>query len=489
MTTGFSSGIWPSVAFPGSAVRGALAGGARQELDRPTQGLFVAGTDVDAVTVTLIPTRRHLELRDHLGLLVAAWAWGDVIRRDPTDGRGPAVGRPSGGLPLGSRPDVRLRLTCRLAPTQRVDVLDETPLSETLARGRIPTPVAAPVRPDPLRPDGMDRWWLRYLDLVDDLWHGGRRWLRRVVGGGGRFHSWPGLRRVVTAGLGALATAMVGIVLLLALPGVANRLGDWVPAGRDATWGGHLARSVIAETGRPACTAPQGQAVLAALARRLAQGLPPRWPIRLYVVRDLRPQALALPGGHLVIFEGLLRDSRSADAVAGMLAVLIAQSHLRQGGEAVVRADGLPALVALMLGDWDSPHLSLARYLAVQTGRPEAEARVDALALDLVQRAGLRGRGLALFRDQVAEEARFGTTLDPRGEDVTLVAGGTASRAWAEGLVALRSPGPELAAFARRHPVTADHVKALRQVPRGGDLALSDADWAALAGLCLDRDR
>ena len=102
--------------------------------------------------------------------------------------------------------------------------------------------------------------------------------------------------------------------------------------------------------------------------------------------------AAALPGGRIVILNGLIDEAGTADVVAGVLAHEIAHVRRRHVASAAVRQLGVASLVSL-LGGGDL-NATAGGLLALKFGR-DAEEEADADAIAMLQRAGINPKPTA----------------------------------------------------------------------------------------------
>ena len=216
------------------------------------------------------------------------------------------------------------------------------------------------------------------------------------------------------AGLLAVSVAVLLGVLWFGLPRFADGAARLVPDEWEAAFGDRLVEPVVRNLARfdpvetaAFCTGPRGRAVLEALARRLASGVgesPPR--LRVQVVNLEMNNAFALPGGRILIAEGLLRAARSPDEVAGVLAHEIGHVIHRHTTAAMFEALGLAFLFGVLLGDFGTGAAAWAGEVLIGLRfRREAEAEADERALELLARAGVSSRGLADFFARLEKEA------------------------------------------------------------------------------------
>ena len=102
--------------------------------------------------------------------------------------------------------------------------------------------------------------------------------------------------------------------------------------------------------------------------------------------------AAALPGGRMVILDGLFDDIENPDAVAGIVAHEIAHVRRRHVAAAMVRELGLGTIITLMGGG--AVASNAGGLLALKFSRT-AESEADADAIAMLRRAGIDPRPTA----------------------------------------------------------------------------------------------
>jgi predicted Zn-dependent protease len=204
------------------------------------------------------------------------------------------------------------------------------------------------------------------------------------------------------------------------------------------------------------CEAEAGRLALDRLVDRLWTGLDQPVAFDVQIVRSPMMNAVAAPGGHILVFSELLNQATSPDELAGVLAHEIGHVVHRHSTQALVRHFALSALVQTFTGnDWG---LGSAAQLLVQFAYSrEAEAEADTTAVEIMQRARLRTDGLARFFERVQQK-------EPKN-------------------------GAALWRYVSTHPPTGERIAALGA--RGTAdanappmAALSATDWAALKAIC-----
>ncbi len=265
----------------------------------------------------------------------------------------------------------------------------------------------------------------------------------------GRVRPWQAvLAAVVVVGFGAL---------LVATPRLAEPLAALVPL----EWEERLGAEVVAELelfGGP-CSEPAADAALEALAGKLAAAAESPYRITVHVLDSKFVNALAAPGGHVVLLAGLIEEAESADEVAGVLAHEIGHVVNRHPLEGLVRNLGISLIVESLIGDSASLielAAGLGTMLIESSYSREDEAAADRAAVDILARANLRADGLASFFERLAAKD------------------GEPER-------------PGLAGYFSTHPPSAARKAAVAaRAGGGGAAALGPAEWRALRRICED---
>lgn len=264
-----------------------------------------------------------------------------------------------------------------------------------------------------------------------------------------------GLTRLVlwsiAAGVSVLLTAIYGV------PVASGLIAPLVPEAIESRLGAEVDRQVVGLLGDPPlCREPEGRAVLDRLSERLSatMGLPatPQVSVRRHALAN----ALALPGGRVIILSDIIAKSKSADEFAGILAHEFGHVAARDPVRSVITAGGTSFLLSLVLGDLTgSTVLVTIGQAAISAGYSrDAERAADAAAVTAVGRAGGDGRALAGILERITDAA------DER---------------------------PGATAFLRSHPYTAERARTIRaaagEAPAKGGL-LTEAEWQTLRGIC-----
>ncbi|MEI9806088.1 MAG: M48 family metallopeptidase [Pseudolabrys sp.] len=146
-----------------------------------------------------------------------------------------------------------------------------------------------------------------------------------------------------------------------------------------------------------------GRAALDKIVRRLeaAAGLPA--PLRSFVVKRPEANAIALPGGQVYVFRGLIEKADNADEVVGVIAHEIGHVAHRDGTKAVLQAGGLSFLFGMLLGDFvgGGAVVIAARTVLQSSYSREAESAADSYGAALMVNAHGNPRALATMLTKI----------------------------------------------------------------------------------------
>lgn len=202
------------------------------------------------------------------------------------------------------------------------------------------------------------------------------------------------------------------VVALIVLLPVFLAIGLWLKSDRLIDWAiGHVSIETERKLGdliyqqlsvgqKPA---PEFKKLIQEIGGRLTQGEP--YPFQWHVVSDPQVNAFAVPGGHIVVFTGLIQAAGSAEEVAGVLAHEVQHVVQRHSLRAMAHDLGWRATLSLLFGGWGGGTVDgMARKLGgLQFGR-EQERAADIAGLAALKRAGIDPRGMITFFEKLAKK-------------------------------------------------------------------------------------
>jgi Zn-dependent protease with chaperone function len=218
----------------------------------------------------------------------------------------------------------------------------------------------------------------------------------------------------------ATLAALLALVLVGAagytwgIPALARGVVTLTPPQLDAAIGDAALEQLRSHLFKPTQTAPAVQAqwrqrLQDALQQAYPEGATP-WQLHFAGGGRLGANAVALPGGHIVVTDEMLALLQGADdAVLGVLAHEHGHLRRRHGLHAVVRFGIVSAATSVALGDFSSLLAGVPALLAHLGYARDAEREADADAAFVLRAAGRDPAAMVqLFERLQAEQAKAG---------------------------------------------------------------------------------
>lgn len=211
------------------------------------------------------------------------------------------------------------------------------------------------------------------------------------------------LKRLAILSAGAIAS--VALIVFVLVPVMADQLALMLPAKGEKALGDSTFEQIRqalnenTEFGLPLCEEPAGKAALDKMLARLNPGTDFPYEISLHVLDHEMVNAFALPGGHIVLFRGLLQDAESAEEVAGVLGHEMGHVDHRDPTRLALRSAGSVGVLGLLLGDFagGAAVLFLTEKLIQAQYSRGAEASSDLYSHTLLNKVGLPTAPMADF--------------------------------------------------------------------------------------------
>jgi predicted Zn-dependent protease len=225
---------------------------------------------------------------------------------------------------------------------------------------------------------------------------------------GRRFHD-PGRRRARlrwTIAAAAGVVAATAAIYLWGIPALAALAAPRVPVA----WEENVGQSAIAFLAPPErrCTDAGIAAAMDAIVKRLIAPLPPTpYTLRVYVVNRTVVNAIAVPGGHVVVFHGLLERTRTPEELAGVLAHELQHVLRRHATRAVIQDVSTGLLLMALTGDMTGPlayGLQTARTLGDLRYSRRAEEEADVEGMRMLLAAQVDPAGMIAFFETLQKE-------------------------------------------------------------------------------------
>jgi Zn-dependent protease with chaperone function len=264
----------------------------------------------------------------------------------------------------------------------------------------------------------------------------------------------PGRRGVAAiVGWSLAATASIVAVVLFGLPLIADRLTPLVPEAFERRIGEVADSQVKALFDAKACDNAAGQKAFVKLITAIREAAGLDTSVQSGVLSTAVPNAFALPGGKVYLFNGLLAKADNADEIAGVLAHELGHLKHRDSMRGLIHDGATSFLVGLLFGDitGSSALIFASRTMVTTSHSREAEHDADTFAIDVMH--------------------RLGRPAKPTGELLFRVTGKESGK----GLSILSS-----------HPLTEDRLARMSREdrPASGPPLLTPEEWRALKSIC-----
>lgn len=267
--------------------------------------------------------------------------------------------------------------------------------------------------------------------------------LAAILPGRQRYGRWVDRVGLVPAVL--IGVAVSGLTLF-----VASKAPEWIAPSVPVEWEAKFGDALVGDLDDRTCNRPESQAILD---RLVAQLSPRHREFKVRVADFPMVNAVALPGGNIVIFKELLLEAESPDEAAGVIAHEIAHIENRDVTQAMIRHYGLSVLLTGLGGSTGG---NIDTLLTASYSR-EAETQADRDAIAALGRAGISPAATARFFGRMAKAER---TVD--GLDYAF-------------------------SYFSTHPLSEDRRRLFHDAAEKGRayrLSLNDADWRMLQDIC-----
>jgi Zn-dependent protease with chaperone function len=261
-------------------------------------------------------------------------------------------------------------------------------------------------------------------------------------------------RRGVAAivGWSLAATASIIAVVLFGLPLAADRLTPLVPDAFERRLGDVADSQVKTLFDAKACDNAAGQKAFVKLVTAIRESAGLDTSVQSGVLSSSVPNAFALPGGKIYLFNGLLEKAANPDEIAGVLAHELGHLKNRDSMRGLIHDGGTSFLIGLLFGDitGSSALIFGSRTLVTSSHSREAEQNADSFAIDVMH--------------------KLGRPAKPTGELLFRITGKEG-----KGLSIISS-----------HPLTEDRLARMAREdrPASGPPLLTNEEWRSLKSIC-----
>jgi Zn-dependent protease with chaperone function len=248
------------------------------------------------------------------------------------------------------------------------------------------------------------------------------------------------------------ATISIIAVVLFGVPLAADRLAPLVPESFERRLGDVADGQVKTLFGGKVCDDAAGQRAFTKLVNALRESAGMDTSVQSGVLATPVPNAFALPGGRVYLFNGLLAKAENVDEIAGVLAHELGHLRHRDNMRGLIYNGGTSFLIGLLFGDitGSGALLFASRTLVTASYSREAEQNADTFAIDTMH--------------------RLGRPAKPMGELMFRITG---------------KEGKGLSIISN-HPLTEDRLARMSREdrPASGPPLLTSEEWRSLKSIC-----
>lgn len=214
--------------------------------------------------------------------------------------------------------------------------------------------------------------------------------------------------------------AAAAILLLLGVLAVLRGLPLLADAGArrvPVAWEEKLGEATLAQLAPASreCQDAELRSTVEGIVSRLAAAAPPNpYTFGVRIIRDDTMNAFAAPGGHIVVFSGLLERTATPEELAGVLAHEMQHVIQRHTTENLLRRGSTGLLIAIIAGDQGAlgQMLKTAEGLGALSYSRHDEEEADLEGMKLLRDAQIDPEGLLRFlRTLEREESRSARPL------------------------------------------------------------------------------
>ncbi len=202
---------------------------------------------------------------------------------------------------------------------------------------------------------------------------------------------------------------VAGITTILyfqGIPAMASLMASHVPV----SWEEHLGQAVVRHLAPPEkrCIDPTGEEIIHKIVKQLTASYSKNpYTFRVIVVNDPIVNALAAPGGYIIIFSGLIKQTKAAEELAGVLAHEMQHTLHRHGTRAILQHASTKLLLSAMIGDARGAMtygLEGARILGMLRYSRQNEEEADRDGIRMAAASGIEPTGLVTFFEGIRKE-------------------------------------------------------------------------------------
>ncbi len=240
-----------------------------------------------------------------------------------------------------------------------------------------------------------------FMDRVEQVAHGrlGTFWNNRK-------HK--KVRNILFWTLAAIVPPFLYFMWAVGIPTMTEQVADNVPPAWEVKLGDRVFESIFIPS--PVKPTPEVQKMLDTISERLLATVPDQpYTFRIYIHPSNQVNALALPGGIIVVFQGLLNKTEDPAELAGVLAHEFQHVLRRHSTRGIIRQLAKGMLLAIVVGDTNTVMnvvLGAAEQLEGLSFSRKMETEADTIGMEMMRNAGIDPQGMVRIFKKLQEEER-----------------------------------------------------------------------------------
>ncbi len=212
---------------------------------------------------------------------------------------------------------------------------------------------------------------------------------------------------VVTAvaGVGVFILALLLTLYFWLIPWLAGRVADSMPISYEVKFGDDAYNAMIGSYK----VLPEETRLVSEFYQ--AMHITSSYPVRITVVEEKQANAFAVPGGHIVVFSGLLKQMQHPEELAALLAHEYSHVALRHTTRSIMQGLATYMAVSLVFGDLTGVGAVIVENANMLRGlqysrKLEREADMNGLAL--LEKEHIDGQGYILLFETLKKSTASG---------------------------------------------------------------------------------
>ncbi|GJL67286.1 MAG: hypothetical protein NPIRA05_22570 [Nitrospirales bacterium] len=222
------------------------------------------------------------------------------------------------------------------------------------------------------------------------------------------FHN-PARRRqriLITMLAGVACLPLIWMAFTWGIPWISGPVTTLIPTAWEKELGQFMASKLAPPDTQ--CTKPHVIDSLETIINTLSRSVESNpYSFHIHVVDSPAVNALAAPGGHIIVFQGLLNNTQSAEEMAGVLAHEMQHILQRHGMRLLVQNFSMGFMIGALSGDVSGIMtfgLQAAHVLQTLSYTRNVEEQADHEGLQLLLRSGISPQGMLNFFRTINEK-------------------------------------------------------------------------------------